>query len=321
MGGEKSLLPLPLGEGAGGREAHTDRWKLMAERRTTFEHRALPVLLIAPQLLLTAIFFLWPATDAVLSSVRSEDPFGLSAVFVGLANYAALFADRLYGEAAIRTVLFCAAVTAISMGVALALAIQADRAVRGRAAYRAMLVWPYAVAPAIAGVVWMLLLHPAIGLIGRPLNRSFLHWDYLIDGRQALLTVVLASAWKQVSYNFLFLLAGLQTVPRAVLEAARMDGARGWRMLTAITLPLLSPTILFLLAVNLVYAAFDTFATVAALTKGGPGRATETLVVKVYRDGILNQDLGGSSAESVLLMIGVVALTLLQFRVAGRRGA
>ena len=291
----------------------------MIERRTVFEHRALPALLAAPQLLLTAVFFLWPAAEAVLSSLRTEDPFGQSSRFAGLTNFRDLLTDPLYAASALRTAVFCAAVTALSIGVALLLAVSADRALRGLKVYRALLVWPYAVAPAIAGVVWMLLLHPAIGVIGRPLNRAGLGWDYLINGGQALLVVILASAWKQVSYNFIFLLAGLQSVPRAVMEAARLDGARGWRMLFYIIVPLLAPTLTFLLAVDIVYAAFDTFATVQALTRGGPGQATTTLVVKVYRDGVLNQDLGGSSAQSVLLMIVVTLVTMLQFRAAGRR--
>jgi sn-glycerol 3-phosphate transport system permease protein len=291
------------------------------ERRTIFEHRWLPVGLVAPQLVLTVFFFLWPAGQAVLSSLQSEDPFGLSAQFVGLDNFSALFSDELYLDTVRRTVVFCAGVAALSMGLALVLAVFADREIRGRGVYRALLIWPYAVAPAMAAVLWILLLHPQIGLIGGWLNRHGVAWDYKLDGTQAMGMVILASAWKQVSYNFIFFLAGLQSIPRAVIEAARMDGARGWRRFRTITFPLLAPTTFFLLVVNLVYAAFDTFGTIQALTQGGPGKDTETLVVKVYRDGVINLDIGSSAAQSVVLMVGVIALTALQFRFLGRRNA
>ena len=289
------------------------------ERRTIFEQRWLPAALIAPQLVLTVFFFLWPAGQAVLSSVQSEDPFGLSTQFVGLDNFVSLFEDELYLDTIRRTVVFCACTAVLSMGLALLLAVFADREIGGRGVYRTLLIWPYAVAPAIAAVLWVLLMHPQIGLVGGWLNRRGLGWDYKLNGTQAMAMVILASAWKQVSYNFIFFLAGLQSIPRAVIEAARMDGARGWRRFRTITLPLLAPTILFLAVVNLVYAAFDTFGTIQALTQGGPGKDTETLVVKVYRDGVVNLDLGSSAAQSVVLMLGVIALTALQFRFLGRR--
>ncbi len=290
------------------------------ERRTIFEHRWLPALLIAPQLLLTMFFFLWPAGQAVLSSLQSEDPFGLSTRFVGLDNFTALFEDELYRDTIRRTVVFCAGTAMLSMGLALLLAVFADRELRGRGVYRTLLIWPYAVAPAVAAVLWILMMHPQIGLAGAWLNRRGVAWDYKLNGIQAMAMVILASAWKQVSYNFIFFLAGLQSIPRAVTEAARMDGARGWRRFRTITVPLLAPTSFFLLVVNLVYAAFDTFGTIQALTQGGPGKDTETLVVKVYRDGVVNLDLGSSAAQSVVLMVGVIALTALQFRFLGRRG-
>jgi sn-glycerol 3-phosphate transport system permease protein len=289
------------------------------ERRTVFHGRLLPALLILPQLLLTVFFFLWPAGEAIWYSTTVQDPFGQSAVFVGLANFAGLFGDPLYLQSIARTALFCAAVAALSMSAALLLALFADRRIRGRTVYRTLLVWPYAVAPAMSAVLWLFLLNPRVGLLGRWLNAHGVNWDYHIDGGQALLMVVLASAWKQVSYNFIFFLAGLQSIPRAVLEAASMDGARGWSMFRAMIFPLLAPTTFFLLVVNLVYAAFDTFGTIWALTGGGPAQATETLVVRVYRDGVVNQDLGGSSAESVVLMLAVIVLTALQFRFLGRR--
>ncbi len=293
------------------------------ERRTIFPGRLLPAALVAPQLLLTAVFFLWPALDAGWMSLTREDPFGLATAFVGLENYGALFQDPLYRASVIRTLVFCVAVAAISMLLALVLAVFADQDIRGRNIYRTLLIWPYAVAPALAAVLWILLVHPQIGLLGRPLDHLLAlfggRWDYKLNGGQALLAVILASAWKQVSYNFIFLLAGLQSIPRAIIEAAQVDGARGWRRFRTILLPLLTPTLFFLLVVNLVYAAFDTFGTIQAMTQGGPGQATETLVVKVYRDGHDNGDLGSSSAQSVLLMLGVIALTAAQFRFMGRR--
>jgi sn-glycerol 3-phosphate transport system permease protein len=216
-------------------------------------------------------------------------------------------------------VIFCAAVSALAMSVALLLAVFADREIRGRAIYRTLLIWPYAIAPAISAVLWLFVMNPQVGLLGRWLNTHGIPWDYTINGGQALFMVIAASAWKQVSYNFIFFLAGLQSIPRAVTEAARMDGAKGWHRFRTITFPLLAPTTFFLLVVNLVYAAFDTFGTIYALTHGGPGKDTETLVIKVYRDGVVNLDLGSSSAQSVVLMVGVIALTAVQFRFIGRR--
>ena len=287
-------------------------------RRTLFPGIALPVALVLPQLLLTAVFFLLPAGEAIWFSLTRTDPFGLSSLFVGLDNFADLFADPLYLESIWRTLGFIAAVCALSMGTALLLAVLVEGVGRGRGFYRTMLIWPYAVAPAVSGVVWLFLLHPQIGLLGRTLARH-VGWDYALNGPQAMLLVILASAWKQVSYNFIFFVAGLQSIPRTVLEAARMDGARGWHRFRTITLPLLMPTVFFLIVVNVVYAAFDTFGTIWALTHGGPGKSTETLLVKVYRDGVINLDLGSSSAQSVVLMAGVVVLTALQFRLMARR--
>ena len=291
------------------------------ERRTVFPGVGLPLLLVAPQLLLTAVFFLWPAGQAVWSSLQRQDSFGLRSEFVGLENFTDLFTDPLYLDSILRTAGFCAAVAVLAMSVALLLAVFADRDLRGRAIYRTLLIWPYAIAPALAAVLWILVLHPQIGLLGRWLNRHGVAWDYKLRDAQAFGVVVLASAWKQVSYDFIFFLAGLQAIPRSIIEAARIDGAGAWRRFRTITFPLLAPTTFFLLVVNLVYAAFETFGTIQALTAGGPGKATETLVVKVYRDGVVNLDLGSSSAQSVVLMLGVVALTLLQFRFLGRRHA
>jgi sn-glycerol 3-phosphate transport system permease protein len=289
------------------------------DRRTTFDGRLLPALLVLPQLLLTIFFFLWPAAEALWSSLTTTDPFGQGWVFVGVDNFADLFSDALYVQTILRTVIFCAVVSVLAMSAALLLAIFADREIKGRAIYRTLLIWPYAVAPAMAAVLWLFLLQPQFGLLGRWLNGHGIAWDYVVNGGQAFTMVAVASAWKQVSYDFIFFLAGLQSIPRAVTEAARMDGARGWHRFRTITFPLLAPTTFFLLVVNLVYAAFDTFGTIWALTQGGPGKDTETLVIKVYRDGMVNQDIGGSAAQSVVLMLGVIALTALQFRFLGRR--
>ncbi len=291
------------------------------DRRTTFPGQLLPILLVAPQLALTGIFFLWPAGQALWFSTQRQDAFGIRSVFVGVENFADLFADPLYLQSAARTAFFCAAVAALAMAAALFLAVFADREIRGRGLYRTLLIWPYAVAPAVAAVLWILVLHPQIGLVGRWLNAHGVDWDYKLRDGQAMAIVVLASAWKQVSYDFIFFVAGLQSIPRAVVEAARIDGARGWHRFRTITLPLLAPTVFFLLVVNLVYAAFETFGTIQALTGGGPGKATETLIVKVYRDGVVNLELGSSSAQSVILMGAVILLTALQFRVMGRRRA
>jgi len=289
------------------------------ERRTIFGGHLLPIALVAPQFLLTLIFFLWPAGQAVWSSLTRQDPFGLHSQFAGFDNFVELFTDSLYRDSIGRTALFMIAVSAVSMSLALLLAVFADREIRGRIIYRTLLISPYAIAPAMAAVLWILLLQPRIGIVGVWLNRHGVHWDYHLNDYQAMGVIVLASAWKQVSYNFIFFLAGLQSVPRAVLEAARMDGARGWHRFRTITFPLLAPTTFFLVVVNMVYAAFDTFGTIQALTQGGPGKATETLMVKVYRDGVVNLDIGSSSAQSVVLMLGVIGLTALQFRFIGRR--
>ncbi|MDR3529271.1 MAG: ABC transporter permease subunit [Rhodopila sp.] len=289
------------------------------DRRTIFRGWLLPVVLVLPQLAVTLVFFWWPAGQAIWSSAIRADPFGINTEFVGLENFRDLFADPLYMDSIVRTVFFCAAVAALSIGVAMLLAVAADREIRFRSAYRVLLIWPYAVAPTVAAVLWILLLHPQIGVVGRWLNRIGFDWDYKLNDYQAMMVIVLASAWNQISYNFIFLLAGLQSISRSVVEAARMDGAKGFFRFRTVTLPLLMPTVFFLLVANLTYAAFDTFATIWAMTGGGPGKATEILVIKVYRDGIVNQDIGSSSAQSVVLMVGVIFLTALQFRFLGRK--
>ncbi|MES2710477.1 MAG: sn-glycerol-3-phosphate ABC transporter permease UgpA [Pseudomonadota bacterium] len=288
-------------------------------RRTTFRGIALPYLLLAPQLVVTGLFFFWPAGQAVYQSLLREDAFGLSSEFVGLENFIDVLSDADWRAAALRTAVFSISVAALALSSALFLAVQADKHIRGAGTYRTLLIWPYAVAPAIAAVLWLFMVHPNIGLFGRGLNALGVPWDYKLNGDQALLVVILASAWKQVSYNFIFFLAGLQGIPRPVLEAAAIDGASPMRRFWTVVFPLLSPTAFFLLVVNLVYACFDTFGVIHALTQGGPGKSTETLIYRAYTDGVSNLNLGSSAAQSVILMILVIALTFVQFRFVERK--
>jgi sn-glycerol 3-phosphate transport system permease protein len=289
------------------------------EKRTVFRQRGLPYLLVAPQLLITLVFFIWPAGQALLQSTRREDPFGLASEFVGLANFTALLNDPYYLYSLRVTAIFCLSVAVLSLSTALLLAVMADRVLRGAGVYKTLLIWPYAVAPAVAAALWVFLFNPTVGVIAYALRGLGIGWNYLLDGGQAMLLVVLAAAWKQISYNFLFFLAGLQSIPRSLIEAAAIDGAGPAKRFWTIVFPLLSPTTFFLLVVNIVYAFFDTFGIIDAITAGGPIQATNTLVYKVYRDGVLNLDLGGSAAQSVLLMLIVMALTVIQFRFVERR--
>ena len=288
-------------------------------RKVVFRGTALPLALLLPQLAVTAVFFLWPAGVAVYQSVLQQDAWGLRTEFVGLRNFAEVLADPGWREAAWNTAVFSTAVAGLAMGVALVLAVQADKGIRAARAYRTLLIWPYAVAPAVAAILWLFIFHPSIGLVGRALNAGGIPWDYRLDGTQAMALVVLAAAWKEVSYNFIFFLAGLQAIPRSVLEAAAIDGARPVRRFWTVVFPLLSPTTFFLLVVNLVYAFFETFGTIHALTGGGPGKATETLIYKAYVEGVQNTNLGSSAAQSVILMLLVAALTVVQFRFIERR--
>jgi sn-glycerol 3-phosphate transport system permease protein len=289
------------------------------EKRVTFQERGLPYLLLAPQLLVTLVFFLWPAAQALVQSVQREDAFGLATEFVGLANFRALFTDPSYLNSLQVTAVFCTAVAVLSLSVALLLAVMADRVVRGASGYRTLLIWPYAVAPAVAAALWVFLFNPTVGIVAWLLRAGGVSWNYLLDGDQAMLLVVLAAAWKQISYNFLFFLAGLQAIPRSLVEAAAIDGAGPAKRFWTIVFPLLSPTTFFLLIVNIVYAFFETFGIIDAITAGGPVQATNILVYKVYRDGVLQLDLGGSAAQSVVLMAIVMALTVVQFRFVERR--
>jgi sn-glycerol 3-phosphate transport system permease protein len=284
------------------------------ERRAIFGNRVLPYALVAPQLAITLVFFFWPAGQAVYQSVLREDPFGLSSRFVWFENFDAVLSDEYYLNSLGTTALFSLSVAALSLGVALLLAVQANNVIRGANTYRTLLIWPYAVAPAVAGVLWMFMFHPSIGLLGRGLRTLGVDWNFLLNGPQALLLVIVASAWKQVSYNFIFFLAGLQSIPKSLVEAAAIDGAGPRRRFWTVIFPLLSPIAFFLLVVNMVYAFFDTFGVIHAVTGGGPGKATEILVYKVYYDGMIALDLGGSAAQSVILLAIVIGLTVVQFR-------
>ncbi|OYD82657.1 MULTISPECIES: sn-glycerol-3-phosphate ABC transporter permease UgpA [Azospirillum] len=289
------------------------------QRRVIFDNKALPYLLLAPQVAVTLIFFIWPAAQALWQSVHLQDAFGLRSQFVGLENFEAVLSDPNYLETVKTTIIFSVSVTVLSLGSALGLAVLADSKIRAASAYKTLLIWPYALAPAVAAVLWMFIFNPDIGILGRALNNLGYAWDYRLNDGQALTMVILAASWKQVSYNFIFFLAGLQAIPRSVLEAASIDGAGAVRRFWTITFPLLSPTTFFLLVVDVVYAFFETFGTIHALTHGGPGKATETLIFRVYQDGVVNHDLGGSSAQSVILMVIVIALTAIQFRFVERK--
>ena len=287
-------------------------------RRVIFDNKFLPYLLVAPQLAVTLVFFFWPAAQAIYWSFMLQDPFGLRTQFVWFENFTAVLTDPLYLGSARVTVLFSTAVTLLSMGAGLLFAAMADTRIRGARAYQTLMTWPYAVAPAVAAVLWLFIFHPTIGIFGRALLRIGIPWDYKLNGPQALVLVILAASWKQVSYNFLFFLAGLQSIPKSVIEAATLEAGPA-RRFRSIVFPLLSPTTFFLLVVNIVYAFFDTFGVIHALTGGGPAKATETLIYKVWTDGVINLDLGSSSAQSVILLIIVVTLTALQFKYIERK--
>ncbi len=291
----------------------------MMSHRFHFPERGLGLLLMLPQLLITVIFFVWPAGQALWESTRLQDAFGLSSTFVGLDNFASLFRDPLYLQTVRTTLLFSVLVASLGLLVALLLAVMANRVVRASAFYRTILILPYAVAPSIAAVLWLFLFSPGLGWISYLLAQCGIDWNHVLNGGQALTLVVLASTWKQISYNFLFFLAALQAIPTSLLEAAAIDGASPLRRFRDIVFPLLSPTSFFLLVVNLVYAFFDTFAVIDAATGGGPGKSTETLIFKVYSEGFKGLDLGSSAAQSVILMLLVGALTLVQFRYVERK--
>ena len=289
------------------------------EKRARFQSQWLPYALVAPQILITIVFFFLPAAQMLYQSVHIQDPFGGSLQFVGFDNFNDLFHDGLYLASFKVTAVFSIAVAVLGLVISLVLAAFADRVIRGAGVYKTMLIWPYAVAPAIAGVLWMFLFNPTLGVVAYWLKQRGVDWNYLLYDGQALLLVIIAAVWKQVSYNFLFFLAGLQSIPKSLIEAAAIDGAGPVKRFATIVFPLLSPTTFFLLVVNIVYAFFDTFGIIDAATSGGPGQATTILVYKVYKDGFLALDLGGSAAQSAVLMAIVIALTVVQFRYVERK--
>ena len=292
---------------------------MAVEKRVRFRSGWLPWALVAPQLAIVLVFFFWPAAQGLYFSVLQQDAFGTSVQFVGLDNFRTLFKDETYLASFRVTAIFSLLVAVLGLALSLMLAVMADRVVKGSGAYRTLLIWPYAVAPAVAGVLWLFMFAPSIGVVSYALNAIGIPWNHLLDGTDALILVVAAAVWKQISYNFLFFLAGLQSIPKSLIEAAAIDGAGPWRRFWTVQFPLLSPTAFFLLVINIVYAFFDTFAIIDAATQGGPGKDTAILVYKLYFDGFKAMDLGGSAAQSVVLMVIVVALTVVQFRYVERR--
>ncbi|MGJ8516292.1 sn-glycerol-3-phosphate ABC transporter permease UgpA [Carnimonas bestiolae] len=286
----------------------------------TFQrHRITPWLLLAPQLAVVAVFFFWPAVQGLYQSLFAQDAFGLGSEFVGLQNFIDVLEDSEFLNSLLITVVFTLAVAVLSLGIALLLAVQADRVIRGARFYRTLLIWPYAVAPAVAAVLWNFMFDPSLGVISHALEWLGIHWDHRVNGHQALLLVIIACVWVQVSYNLVFFLAGLQAIPQSLLEAATIDAAGPWRRFWSVTFPLLSPTAFFLLVTNTTYAFFETFGAIDATTQGGPGGSTRTLIYKIFQDGFVGLDFGHSAAQSVMLMLVVGLLTLIQFRYIERK--
>lgn len=289
------------------------------EKKVLFNSPWLPWVLIAPQMLVVLVFFFWPAGRAIYQSVLTQDPFGMATEFVGLENFTRLFSDSSYLQSFQTTAVFSLLVAVCGLALALLLAVMADRVMRGAGVYKTLLIWPYAVASAVAGVVWLFMFASPMGVVAYALRALGFDWNHLLDPTDAMTLIVVAAVWKQISYNFLFFLAGLQSIPRSLIEAAAIDGASPWHRFRTIIFPLLSPTTFFLLVINVVYAFFDTFAIIDATTHGGPGKATSILVYKVYYDGFKAMDMGGSAAQSVILMVIVVSLTVIQFKFVERR--
>ncbi len=288
-------------------------------KRVHFQPSVLPYLLVMPQIAVTVVFFIWPASEALYQSLLIEDAFGLSSEFVGLENFEVLFEDEHYLGAFKRTTFFSFVTAFLSMGLALVLAAMADRVVKGATTYRTFLIWPYAVAPVVAGALWVFMFDPTLGVFTYVLGTMGYEWNHKLNGAEAMSLVILAAAWKQIAYNFLFFLAGMQAIPKSLIEAAAIDGAGPVKRFWTIIFPLISPTTFFLLVINIVYAFFETFGIVHAVTQGGPAKATEILVYKVYNDGFIGLDLGGSAAQSVILMFIVIMLTVVQFRYVERK--
>jgi len=284
------------------------------EKRVLFRSTWLPWLLLAPQLMVVGVFFFWPAGQALVQSVQQQDAFGNSITWVGLENFRTLFNDATYLASFQTTLIFSLLVTVLGLTIALVLAVFADRIVGGATFYKTVLILPYAVAPVVTGLIWAFMFSTSTGVVTYWLRQGGIHWNHLLNGNDAMALVVMAAVWKQISYNFLFFLAGLTSIPKSLVEAAAIDGASPWRRFWTIQLPLLSPTAFFLLVINMVYAFFDTFAIIDATTQGGPGKDTATLVYRVYFDGFRGMDFGGAAAQSVVLMTIVIALTVVQFK-------
>jgi sn-glycerol 3-phosphate transport system permease protein len=284
------------------------------EKRARFKSPWLPYALVAPQIVVTVLFFFWPAAQALYQSVLIQDAFGMSTQFVWFDNFKDLFNDENYLESFKTTAVFSILVAFIGMTLSLILAVFADRIIKGAAVYKTFLIWPYAVSPVVVGVLWLFMMSPSLGIIAHLLARIGIEWNNLLNGTHAMILIVMAAVWKQISYNFLFFLAGLQAIPKSLIEAAAIDGAGPVRRFFTIVFPLLSPTTFFLLVINMVYAFFDTFAIIEATTHGGPGKDTEILVYKVFQDGFKGGDLGSAAAQSVILMVIVITLTVLQFK-------
>jgi sn-glycerol 3-phosphate transport system permease protein len=287
---------------------------MAVEKRVVFRSAWLPWALLAPQLIVIVVFFFWPAAQALLQSLQQSDAFGTSVEWVGLENFRNLWRDETYLASFKTTAIFSILVAALGIGLSLLLAVFADRVIKGSGIYRTLLIWPYAVAPAVAGVLWLFMFAPSVGIVSYLLRAWGFEWNHLLNGNHAMALVVMAAVWKQIAYNFLFFLAGLQSIPKSLIEAAAIDGAKAWRRFWTIQFPLLSPTTFFLLVINVVYVFLDTFAIVDAATSGGPGKDTAILIYKLYYDGFKALDLGGSAAQSVVLMAIVVIFTVVQFR-------
>ena len=289
-------------------------------KRSIFSSRTLPYLLILPQIVITLTFFYWPAVQGLMQSVMLSDPFGQHSKFVWFDNFITLFTDPLYFQSIVRTLLFSIAVAAVSISLGLFIATMANRAFKAKALIRTMLVWPYAVAPAISGILWLFLLHPSYGVIAIAIKKWFgVEWNPLLRGSDAMTMVIMASAWKEISYNFVFFVAGMQAIPKSLIEAAAIDGASPFRRFWTITLPLLSPTLFFVTVMNIIYAFFETFGVVHTMTQGGPGGATNILVYKVYQDGFIGLNLGASASQSIVLMSLIIFITVLQFKYVERK--
>lgn len=291
----------------------------MTSSRPVFRSSWLPYVLVLPQLLITVIFFIWPAGQALWYSVQNLDPFGLSSEFVGMENFRQLFNNPYYLDSFYTTLIFSFLVAGFGMLISLFLAALVDYVIRASHLYQTLIILPYAVAPAVAAVLWMFLFNPGLGLITHFLGLMGYTWNHAQHSGQAMFLVVLASVWKQISYNFLFFLAALQSIPRSLVEAGAIDGAGPVRRFFNLVLPMISPVSFFLLVVNLVYAFFDTFPIIDAATAGGPVQSTTTLIYKIYREGFAGLDLSSSAAQSVVLMMLVIGLTIIQFRFVERK--